>query len=499
MAGMAEYDDLDGMALASLIRERQVSAEEVLAACLSRVEQRNPALNAVTLPMPELALQQARGPLPSGPLSGVPIFIKDLLADIAGVPTTNGSRMFANWVPPQDAGLTRRYRQAGLIFAAKTATPEFGLMPYTETDLFGATRNPWNPALTPGGSSGGSAAAVAARMGPIGHGGDGGGSIRIPASNCGLFGLKPSRGRTPFGPLFSESWQGMVEQHALTRSVRDSAAMLDIQCAGYDSNDTSYCPAPTSSFLSALDTPCRPLRIAYTDQPFLGGTLDSECRAAMQHSLKLLEQLGHHVEQAHPPLGDPEQMCRAMLVMVSGEMAGLVRNSAKVLGRRATWRDMEPGSWAMACNGEILSAGEFAWMRAFILEQGRIMSQFHRNWDVLVTPVLNQPPAAVGALAPSALEMRLSQLTLGRLGWSWLLRFSPIIDDNSRRMMAYLGWTIPFNMSGQPSASVPLYWRADNIPLGTQLTAAHGNDALLLQLSHQLEQAQPWGQRRPVL
>ena len=497
MASLPEYDHLDGIALAQLIRSGQISRAEALAACLERIEAANPALNAVVHSMREAAQLQVQQPLPDGPLAGVPLLIKDLMADVAGQPTSNGSRMFAGIIAQQDSELVRRYRQAGLVLAAKTATPEFGLMPVTEGELFGPTRNPWDLQRTPGGSSGGAAAAVASGMVAIAHGGDGGGSIRIPAANCGLFGLKPSRGRSPFGPALSEAWGGMVEQHAITRSVRDSAAMLDIMCSGVDADTVYYCPPPAQSFFSSLQHKPPRLRIAWTDQPFQGGTLVADCRAALMHSVKLLQDLGHHLEQVHPPLGSPEQMQRAMLVMIGSEMACLARNARKFIGREVRWRDVEIDTWVMARYGEVLSAGDLAWMRDFMLEQGRVMHRFHQRYDILLTPVMNQLPAPIGSLGSTPAQRQLSRLLVGRCGWDWPVRTGSLVATESRRIMEYMGWTIPFNLSGQPAASVPLFWNAQNIPVGTQLVARFGEEQTLLQLSAELQQAQPWAQRRP--
>ncbi|UTH76463.1 amidase [Chromobacterium sp. IIBBL 290-4] len=492
-----EYEQLDGVGLASLIREGNMSRQEALQAALERIEAYNPLLNAVVHRLDEHARAQCTQPLPKGPLAGVPILIKDLLADIAGCPTWNGCRLFNGYIAQADTELIRRYRHAGLIFTGKTATPELGLHPYTESDMTGATYNPWDLSRTPGGSSGGSAAAVAAGMVPIAHGSDGGGSIRIPAANCGLFGLKPSRGRSPCGPTFSEIWQGLVSEHVVTRSVRDSAAMLDILIQGKDNGDAYHCPEPREQFLRQLDTPPHTLRIAFTAKPFLGGTLHDDCRAALEHSLKLLEQLGHHVEEASPELSCPEEMCRAMLVLVCGEMACLVRSAPHLLRRKADYRDFEPGSWSLACYGELLSAGEFASMRAFALQQGRIMANFHRQYDVLVTPVINQLPATIGALRLRPLEQKIARLLLGRLGLSGILKVGDPLIAASRQIMEYMGWTVPFNMSGQPAMSVPLYWNRQGLPIGTQFVAAHGQDGLLLRLARQMEELQPWFEKRP--
>jgi amidase len=497
MISFAEYDQLDGIGLARLIRTGQLSRAEVLATCLERAAAVNPALNLITHFMAESAAQQAQLPLGLGPLAGVPILLKDLMADVPGYPTSNGSRLFAGQIATEDSELVRRYRQAGLIFAAKTTTPEFGLLPYTESELFGATRNPWDLSRTPGGSSGGAAAAVAAGIAPIAHGSDGGGSIRMPASNCGVFGLKPSRGRSTFGPVFSEIWHGLGEHHAITRSVRDSAAMLDIMIAGYDPADANHCPAPAQSFLSGLRVDGPRLRIAFTDQPLTGGTLHPDCHAGLMHSVKLLQQLGHHVEQAHPPLGEPDQMCRAMLMFLCSSMAGMMRNSMQLLGRVPHWREIEIDSLVLARYGELQSAGELCQAREFMLWQGRMMDQFHKKYDVLLTPVINQLPAKIGSLLSTPMEKRLSRWFIGSLGWNWTLKTNPLVDRKSRDLLEYMGWTVPFNLSGQPAASVPLYWNAQNLPIGSQLVGRYGEEQTLLNLAAELEQAQPWAQRRP--
>ncbi|MBI3229263.1 MAG: amidase, partial [Burkholderiales bacterium] len=490
------------------LRERQFSPQELLAAILAESVRLNPHLNCIVQTLPEQALQQYLhfpAAAQHSPLAGLPIFIKDLLADISGVRTRNGCHLFDDYLPAIDAEIIHRYRQAGLVFAAKTTTPELGLLPVTESKVTGITRNPWDLARTCGGSSGGAAAAVAARIVPIAHGGDGGGSIRIPASNCGVFGFKPSRGSSPCGPHFSENWQGFVVQHVLTRSVRDSAAMLDIMLAGTDRADAYAVTPPQHSYLSQIEQPLPRLRVAYTDQAFCGGELAPACKEALLHTVKILADLGHHIEYAHPPLADPEELCRAMLVMVCGELASLVRNAQRLLGRKATFRDFEEGTWALACYGELLSAGEFAWMRDLALRQGRIMQQFHQRYDVLLTPVTNQLPALHGALLPTDFEQKLSRFMLGHLGWKWTLRSNSMIEESSRRVMHYLGWTMPFNMSGQPAMSVPLYWttaldhNGPSLPIGSQFVAGMGRDAMLLRLAQELERVAPWAQRRPHL
>lgn len=486
------YAQYDGIALAQQIRTGERSAQEVLEAALIQLTHQNSAINAIATPLGDAALQQLMHPLPAGPLAGVPILIKDLFTDIAGHPTRNGSRLFQT-VPPatRDHTIIERYRQAGLIFMGKTTTPEFGLYPYTESDAYGATRNPWNRAHTCGGSSGGSAAAVAAGIVPIAHGSDGGGSLRIPAANCGVFGFKPSRGRAPCGPYLSEQWQGMAVQHCLTRSVRDSAAMLDIM-QGIDWGDVYSCPLPERSFLAQLDQPLPRLKIAISLTPPQGGILDPECRAAVEACATLLESLGHHVEEAGPTLPSVAHLQRAMMVLVAGEMACLIRNLSLFFGRPIRHNEIEAGSWALSRYGERLSAGEFAWNRQFMLRMGRHMADFHQRYDILLCPVMNQLPAKIGQFRLSRTEEMMSRFLMGTLKQDWLLGPTQLIEKNARRMLDYLGWTAPFNMSGQPAMSVPFGLSAAGLPIGVQCIAPYAQDGLLLQLAREIEQAQPW-------
>lgn len=491
------YAQYDGIEIAQRIRIGEFSAQEVLDAALQQLTHQNSAINAVATPLNEAARQQLQRSLPTGPLAGVPILIKDLFTDIAGHPTRNGSRLF-HAAPPavRDHTLIERYRRAGLIFIGKTTTPEFGLYPYTESDAYGATRNPWNLAHTAGGSSGGSAAAVAAGIVPIAHGSDGGGSLRIPAANCGLFGFKPSRGRAPCGPYLSEQWQGLAVQHCLTRSVRDSAAMLDVM-QGTDLGDVYSCPPPEQSFLAQLDQAPPRLRIAISLTPPQGGTVDPECRAAVEACAKLLESLGHHIEEASPLLPSVAHLQRAMMILVAGEMACLIRNLSLFFGRPIRHHEIEAGSWALSRYGERLSAGEFAWNRQLMLRMGRYMADFHQRYDILLCPVMNQLPAKIGQFRLSRAEEIASRLLIGTLKQDWLLAPSQLIERNARRMLDYLGWTAPFNMSGQPAMSLPFARSTHGLPIGVQCIAPYAQDGLLLQLAREIEQAQPWPRCAP--
>ncbi|MFV2029091.1 amidase [Neisseria sp. S1] len=491
-----EYRRYDAIGLAELVRRGEVSADELLQTALARLDSVNPSLN--------LLAQDWRGKAyawqcadSNTPLAGVPFLLKDLMADWQGVPTLSGNPLMKQRIPQADSHLTAAYQCAGLRIFGKTTTPEWGLLPYTESAIYGVTRNPWDTERTPGGSSGGSAAAVAAGIVPVAHGGDGGGSIRLPAHNCGLFGLKPSRGRVDSGPLIREAWQGMVCEHVLTRSVRDSALMLDI--AAQTQHHSIYACPPAQSFSDGIKQPLRRLKIAYWRKPWLGGEVEAAVGQAFEYSLKLLADAGHNLEEAAPDFADAEQLGRAMLIVLAGELAHLQLQLAQQLGRKISYQDMEPSTWALMTYGKQLSAAEAYWARDLLLAQAVAAERFHRDYDVQVTPVCPRLTPFVGELAPSESEQRISSLLLGKLGLGRLLKNNPLIERESRKALAYVGFTVPFNMSGQPAMSVPLYWHEDHLPVGTQFAAAHGQEQLLLQLAAELESINPWAQRVPPL
>ncbi|UOO82500.1 amidase [Uruburuella testudinis] len=488
-----EYCRYDAVGLAQLIRCGEVAADEVLQAALARLDEVNPLLN--------LAAQDCRGraqvwrmPSENAPLAGVPFVLKDLLADWQGVPTLSGSRMMRGHIAPCNSYLVDAYERAGLRIFAKTTVPEWGLMPYTESELHGISRNPWDVSHTPGGSSGGAAAAVAAGVVPAAHGSDGGGSIRIPAHNCGLFGLKPSRGRTDSGPLLNEGWQGMVGEHVLSRSVRDSALLLDI-AAQTQKHALYACPKAEISFSDGLKQPLRRLKIAYCRQPWLGGSVDEATQAAFAHSLKLLADAGHELEEAAPAFADAETLGRAMLVLVAAEAAKIRLRVGQAFGRKITYQEAEPATWALMAYGSQIGAAEALWSRDVMLAQRRAAMVFHQRYDVLATPVCPVLTPKVGALAVPPEQLRISRLLLGRMNWSRLLKHNAWVDRQSLKALQYIGFTAPFNMSGQPAMSVPLYWHENRLPVGTQFAAAHGNEQLLLQLAAELEQIQPWADK----
>jgi amidase len=495
---IAEYDDLDGLGLAALVRARQVTPAELLEEAITRLGRVNPKLNAVVTPLFEQARRAAAGPLPDGPFRGVPFLLKDLLASLAGARLSYGSRFVGAYTPAEDSTLVARYRQAGVVFFGKTNTPEFGLMPCTEPALFGPARNPWDRGVTPGGSSGGSAAAVAAGVVPLAHGNDGGGSIRIPASCCGLFGLKPSRGRMPVGPDSSELWGGLVVEHVVARSVRDSAAMLDAT-AGADAPSRYLAPQAAGPFANEVGVAPRRLRIALQKQPHLsmlgGKPLHPDCLAAVDDAAKLLGDLGHDVEEATVPV-DAEAFAREFLVLVCVEMAVAVASVSAVLGRRPRRGEIELNTALTAMIGRQQSAVRYALARARLDAMSRRTIEFFERFDVLVSPTLGQPPVAIGALDPRGLEA-LAREIVAATGLGFVLRIPGVVAASVKRVFDFVPFTQLANVTGQPSMSVPLSWSAAGLPIGTLFTGRAGDEATLFRLAGQLEQARPWRARRP--
>ncbi len=493
---MDDFSQHDALSLAALVREKQVSPRDLVTASIRRIENLNPRLNAVVHTMFEAALDQADSPISNGPFAGVPFMLKDLLSWYAGEPTSSGSRLFKGWIPPHDTEMVARYRRAGVIVVGKTNTPEFGLTPYTEPELFGPARNPWDPNLSTGGSSGGSAAAVASGMVPWAGGGDGGGSIRIPASCCGIFGLKPTRGRTPTGPTRGELWQGAAIEHCLTRSVRDSAAMLDA-VAGPDAGAPYFATPPTRPFLDEVTTPPGKLRIAFTASPLLGHTVHKDCEAALADAVQLLESLGHELVEAAPPV-DRERFNRSFLTVVAGELHAELVEAAALLGKSVSRSDVEYTTWALHLLGGSLSAGTFAEAEHYLRKASRPIGRFFEDFDALVTPTMAVPPFPIGALQPPPGERVLLKL-LGALRAGNVLKLMGAIERSADNIFDAIPYAPLFNITGQPAMSVPLYWSPSNLPIGIQVVGRYGDEATLFRLAGQLEKARPWRDRHPPL
>lgn len=495
-----DFEAYDALGLAALVRDRQVSAAELVRAAIDRIEARNHRVNAVVLRLDEAALQaacaldQRAGGTATGPLAGVPFLLKDLLATCAGTPTTESCRLLADRIAAADSEIVARYRRAGLIVVGKTNTPEFGILPVTQSRLRGPARNPWNLDFNAGGSSGGSAAAVAAGMVPAAHGSDGGGSIRIPASCCGLFGLKPTRGRNPLGPALGDVLSGFVQEHVITRTVRDSAALLDTT-AGADPGAPYAAPPAAGAFLDEITRPPGRLRIAWSARALLGNTTHPDCRAAVEDAAGLCETLGHDVIELAPAL-DIQALVRTFLVIGTVDAACQVRAAMAAAGRPISFGDLEPQTWLLSTIGARLSAVEFAEAQESARLLGRSMAGFFADIDLLLTPTMAYPPLRNDALrvtpAQSAMIRGLRAIPV-RAGLDRLL------DVLAGTAFEATANTMLFNMTGQPAMSVPLFWPEDGLPVGVQFAARFGEEATLLRLAAQLEAAQPWFSRRPSL
>jgi amidase len=488
----ADYLRHDATGLAELVRRGEVTPLELVETAIARIERLNPAVNAVIHRMDAAARRTAQEPVRDGPFPGVPFLVKDLLSMVQGEPFQCGSALLRGFVAPHDSELVRRYRRTGVVLLGKTNTPEFGLTPVTEPAAFGPTRNPWDRSRTSGGSSGGSAAAVACGMVPIASGGDGGGSIRIPASCCGLFGLKPTRGRVPMGPDSGEIWHGAVVEHVLTRSVRDSAAMLDAT-AGPDPGAPYVAPARERPFAEELARDPGPLRIAFTAKPWLGSTVHPDCVAAVQDAARLLESLGHTVEEASPELDGPG-FARAFLTMICAELGGDLREAERAVGHRARPGDLEPATWALGLLGRTMPAADFMAAIRLLQRTGRSVAPFFARYDVLVTPTVSAPPVPTGALQPTRRERRLLQL-LGAARSGTLLRWAGVLEQTAAKVFEWIPWTPVINATGQPAMSLPLSWNGEGLPIGVHVIARFGDEATLFRLAAQLERARPWFDR----
>lgn len=494
MSSFNDYDKYDGLGLAELVRNKEVQPSELVEEAIDRIEKLNPQVNAVIHKMYDLAREAAKGDLPEGPFRGVPFLLKDLGVMYAGVPLRGGSRFHLDFVPDHDSEITKRFKAAGLIVLGKTNTPEYGLMPVTEPQLFGPSNNPWDLTRTTGGSSGGAAAAVVTRMVPLAHGSDGGGSIRIPASCCGLFGLKPTRGRNPMGPDWGEAWQGLACDHVLTRSVRDSAAMLDAT-AGPDVGAPYYAPPPARPYLDEVDTDPGRLRIAFTAQPFLSDFVHEDCIRGLEATVKLCQELGHELVEAAPQI-DGKAFARAFLTVVLGETRATIEEAEAISGRRATFGDFEPATWAVSLIGARISAAQFS--RAVLLLQrtARQIGPFFEDYDLLLTPTVAMPSLVTGTLLPKGVEAVGLKL-LGSLNAGGLIRVLGRIEANADKLFEFVPYTPVFNATGQPAMSVPLHWNAEGLPIGMHFVGRYGDEATLFRLASQLERARPWFNRIP--
>jgi amidase len=476
-------DDLawrDATAQAELVRRREVSAAELVDAAIARIAALNPRLNAVITPSFEKARAAARAhQLPDGPFRGVPFLLKDIGTHSAGDPFHAGMRFLRElgWTEPNDTYLAAKFRAAGFIFLGKTNTPELGLLPTTEPEAYGPTRNPWNLTRSPGGSSGGAAAAVAAGLVPAAHATDGGGSIRIPASHCGVVGLKPSRGRNSLGPDVGERWGGCAVENVVSRSVRDTAAILDA-IAGPMPGDPYSAPPPARPFTAEVGTVPGRLHIGLMVRAPGGMPVHPDCVAAAENAGRQLESLGHAVELSHPAaLTDPENT-RAFVTVVSAATARALQVWSEKTGKPIRREDVECLTWAMAEMGRQVSACDYLRaVESMHTQTRKIASWWAGGFDLLLTPTTAEPPPPLGT-------------------------FSSPVDDplaGFLRAAPFGTFTSPFNCTGQPAISLPLGATDGHLPIGVQLVAAYGREELLIRIAAQLEQAQPWAQRRPSI
>ena len=493
-----DYQQRDALGLAELVRNREVTAAELLDAALARNAAVNPKINAVVVPMDHIARERVRQPL-GGTFGGVPFLIKDIQQDYAGVPTSAGSRAFRDYRPALHASFVQRVIESGVVIFGKTNTPELALKGTTEPELFGPTRNPWNLDHTSGGSSGGAAAAVAAGIVPMAGASDGGGSIRIPAACCGLFGLRPSRGRVSAGPASGEVWEGASSEHVITRSVRDSAAMLDV-LQGATSGDPFRIASPERPYIEETRREPGRLRIAFSTRSPIDLGVDPACVSAVHDTARLLESLGHTVVEAEPKI-DGTALAESFLAMYLGQVAATVAEARTLTGARESAFELD--TRALALLGRSLPAGEYVSARRRWNEFARALGRFREQYDLYLTPTLASPPARIGEQNTSRAEQiglrPFLALGLGKLllRLDKLLLRSGLVQNSARLSLARVPFTQLSNLTGTPSMSVPLHWTQTGLPIGVQFIARFGDEATLFRLAAQLEQARPWKDRRP--
>jgi amidase len=475
VGGLDDVANLDATAQAELVRSKQIKPIELVDSAIERIERLNPALNAVVTPMYEQARTAAKGISPEGPFAGVPYMLKDLLASYAGVRMTLGCERMKQYVAPQDSELVSRLKRAGLIILGKTSTPEFGLLPTTEPLLFGLCRNPWDTTRTTGGSSGGSAAVVASGMVPMAHGNDGGGSIRIPASCCGLFGLKPTRARNPLGPDFGDIYNGLVVEHAVTRSVRDSALLLDAT-SGPDLGDPYWAPPPVRPFHQEIGCPPDRLRIAFSTNPPIEIPVHPDCVEAVRDTARLCSELGHEVKEASPQLNGA-MVQHAFSVIWAAGCTSIIDGIAFVTGQPPKAEQFELLTWGLYENGKRLTPSDYLLSWQFLQRLSRDIARFMTDYDIWLTPTLAEPPVPLGTFDSTAEE--------------------PLRGFD--RAAAFVPFTPICNATGQPAMSVPLYWNADGLPVGTHFIGRFGDEATLFRLAAQLEEARPWADKKPPI
>jgi len=501
MTYFAEYDQLDGIGLVKLVRDGEINATELCEEAIRRAEDLNPKLNAIITPFYDFAREAAKRSRPNAPFNGVPFLLKDAHHALKGFAMSSGSKLLRDFVPQNDAEIVKRFKKVGLIILGKTNTPEFKLAYVTEPKAFGPTRNPWNPNYSPGGSSGGSAAAVAARIVPLASATDEGGSIRVPASCCGLFGLKPSRGRNPVGPDFDEEWDGMSTSHVITRSVRDSAAILDA-VSGPEVGAPYGVNTKEKSFFEVINREPKHLRIGFHTRSAYGRKVHPECVKAVGKACMLLESLGHDVEEVVPAYQEEDVALNYFIILI-GNAAALVDKLVQTYGQSKVRRDLELSNYALYSIGQRLKVLDFVKAKRRWRQFGTTMDQMLNKFDTILTPTLGEPPVLVGSQQPRKSDQRSMKLINSWAGKLILssrkLTYSILDELIQNTMKGQMPFTIIANITGQPAMSVPLHWTEDGLPCGVQFIGRLGEDANLLRIAAQLEKVQPWVDRKPKI
>lgn len=472
---ISDYAQYDGLGLAELVAKKKVEPIELLDEAIGRAERLNPTLNAIIFKDYERARDAAKGKLPKGPFAGVPFLLKDILAFAQGMPTRQGAQFIPPIPWPHDSFLVAKFKQAGLVTFGKTNVPEFGLVPTTESRLYGPARNPWNLEHSTGGSSGGSAAAVAAGIVPLAHANDGGGSIRIPASCCGLVGLKPTRARSSMGPDFADSIDGLGVDLVVSRSVRDTAAALDAVSGNMPGDP--YCSTPVpKSYLDGSKRKPKKLRIAFDTRKLDGKALHPDCVAAVKRAAKLCADLGHEVEEASPNL-DQATLIPGFMALWGANLAAGIDTVAMLTGQTPKPELFEGLTWGLYEAGKTVTASAYLIAKESMNIASREMARFHETYDFWLSATLGAPPVKLGTFDMEERDPHKS--------------FAPIID--------YVPFTAMQNATGQPAINLPLHWNKEGLPVGVQFVGRFGDELGLLRLATQLEKAAPWANRRPPI
>ena len=500
MSIFKEYRDYDGIGLVELIKTKQISPLDPLDSAIDLIERIDPKLNSVHRKLYHDATESLnRNESLDGVFAGVPMLLKDMDSSLANYPMMQGSAYLKNTTMSYDNVLTKKFRKTGALICGKSATPEYGLMITTEPIEFGATRNPWDTNKTTGGSSGGAASAVAARMIPFAHASDGGGSIRIPAASCGLVGLKPNRGRTSFAPTHGDKWGGFTHSGIVSRSVRDTAYMYD-NLFNIEVGDPYGVHYERGSLINALEKKEK-LKIGFNHQTRIPVKISEEAKKAVLFNAKLCEELGHEVEEAKLEY-DGLLMSRAFVIIICSHVAQMFRELKDVVGRKYKKKEVESTTRLFEYLGKTFRASDYAWARYTTQKIARSVMEQTSKYDVMIMPVISQPPANISEIRPKKSAELLNEIIMS-LHLGGLFNFESIrkavLDGLAPQSLWYAPDVMLQNITGQPAISLPTYWTEDSLPLGVQFTGKYADEATLLSLATQLEESTPWIQRIPKI